>query len=208
MNIVFKKSAVFTILVLAACCLLLSGCFRKHITSAPPARRPAHKTVPAKKPKVVVDSAISPKPKEIQEIEESYVVDAPADDLADAPTIRENDLSAESTATSSTINSMDSSAATVITETVTATEEVVVVTPMAKMYYVQVGAFSEMENANKVLADLISQGYKGSKLVKAEDGLYRVQAGAFADKVAASEALSTLQGRFPKGFILKSKPTE
>lgn len=72
-------------------------------------------------------------------------------------------------------------------------------------YYVQVGAFSDLENANKVLAGLLSDGYKGSMLVKTDTGMYRVRAGAFADTDAASQALEALKADYPNGFVLKAE---
>lgn len=71
-------------------------------------------------------------------------------------------------------------------------------------YYVQVGAFSDLENANRALARLIKEGYKGSKLDATTDGLYRVQAGTFADPVEAGAALDRLRAQYPKGFVLKT----
>lgn len=70
-------------------------------------------------------------------------------------------------------------------------------------YFVQVGAFSDLENANKVLAGLLSDGYKGSMLEKTDTGMYRVHAGAFADEAGADAALDALKADFPKGFVIK-----
>ena len=70
-------------------------------------------------------------------------------------------------------------------------------------YYVQVGAFSDLENANKVLAGLLSDGYKGSMLEKTDNGMYRVHAGAFENKDDAALALESLKAGFPNGFVLK-----
>ncbi|MBG0791025.1 MAG: SPOR domain-containing protein [Desulfovibrionaceae bacterium] len=70
-------------------------------------------------------------------------------------------------------------------------------------YYVQVGAFSDLENANKVLAGLLSDGYKGTMLEKTDAGMYRVHAGAFADQHGADAALEALKAEFPNGFVLK-----
>lgn len=72
-------------------------------------------------------------------------------------------------------------------------------------YHVQVGAFSDLENANKVLSRLLSDGYKGSTLEKGDTGMYRVRAGAFADKDAADAALEALRADFPGGFVLKAE---
>lgn len=70
-------------------------------------------------------------------------------------------------------------------------------------YFVQVGAFSDLENANKVLAGLLARGYKGSMLEKTDAGMYRVHAGAFADEAGAAAALEALKTDYPKGFVLK-----
>jgi cell division protein FtsN len=85
----------------------------------------------------------------------------------------------------------------------TATDAVPVAVTQGGQYYVQVGAFSDLENANRALARLIAEGYKGSKLDATADGLYRVQAGAFADPDEAGAALERLQAEYPKGFVLK-----
>ncbi|BDQ34536.1 SPOR domain-containing protein [Pseudodesulfovibrio portus] len=70
-------------------------------------------------------------------------------------------------------------------------------------YYVQVGAFSDLENANKVLAGLLADGYKGSMLEKTDNGMYRVHAGAFENTDDAAVALEDLKTAFPNGFVLK-----
>jgi len=82
------------------------------------------------------------------------------------------------------------------------------IAPMGEMYFVQVGAFSDLENANAVLARLLSDGYKGSKLSKTADGLFRVQAGAFSDQASAEAVMQALKSEFPKGFVLKGVPEE
>ena len=73
-----------------------------------------------------------------------------------------------------------------------------------EIYYVQIGAFSDLENANRALARLLSDGYEGSRLSKTEDGLFRVQAGTFPDEASAGEALSKLLADYPKGFVLSN----
>lgn len=196
-------STFLFIAMLVATSMLLTGCFRKHIVSSPPAKRPAQETAPAPKPKVVMEE------EKLEVIEETYVVDAPVEETASAPKVAEGDLDEEPIAAPvEEAITKDSPEAKAMEETVTKAEEAVTPAPMADMYYVQVGAFSDLENANNVLAKLIAQGYKGSKLAKTEAGLFRVQAGAFTDEVDASEALSELQAEFPKGFILKGAPAE
>jgi len=197
------KSTLFMVMALSATVLLLSGCFRKHIVSSPPSKRPAQTTTPAPKPTVVIEED------KLEIIEETYEVDAPAEASAPAPVVKEGELAEEPLAAPTEAAITESSPeAKAMQESVTEAEEAQTPTPMAEMYYVQVGAFSDMENANNVLADLIGQGYKGSKLVKTDGGLFRVQAGAFADEAAAVEALVLLQPEFPKGFILKAMPVK
>ena len=70
-------------------------------------------------------------------------------------------------------------------------------------YYVQVGAFGELDNANRVLSRLLKDGYKDSVLIRTDEGLYRVQAGSFPDETAAGKALDALRTDFPKGFVLR-----
>lgn len=163
--------------------LVFTGCARKHVVSSPPAKQPATGFEPAPKPKVVEDT---PEP-----LEENYVVDAPAEEAKPVPAVQEGDLDAEPVAEEAAEKAAE------------VEEAVVEAAPMAAMYYIQVGAFSDLDNANAVLAGLISEGYKGSRLVKADDGIYRVQAGAFADRDSAQSALDALQAVYPKGFILK-----
>lgn len=197
------KSTIFFVLVMAATALLLTGCFRKHIVSSPPAKRPAQETAPAPKPEVVMEE------QKLEVIEETYVVDAPEEGAAPAPKVEEGELIDEPVVPPTEAAITESSPqAEAMKETVVEAEEKPVPAPMAEMYYVQVGAFSELENANNVLAGLIEEGYKGSKLVKTDSDMYRVQAGAFADEAAAVEALLKLQADYPKGFILKALPGE
>ncbi len=145
----------------------------------------------------------------LEVIEETYVVDAPEEGAAPAPAVKEGELVEEPLAAPTEAAITESSPeAAAMQESVVEAEKAPTPAPMAEMYYVQVGAFSDMENASNVLAGLIGQGYKGSKLVKTDGGLFRVQAGAFADEAAAVEALVLLQPEFPKGFILKGKPVE
>jgi len=70
-------------------------------------------------------------------------------------------------------------------------------------YYVQVGAFSDMENADRALKRLIADGYKGSVMIKTDEGLFRVRAGSFPDEAAAGAALEELRADYPNGFVLK-----
>lgn len=172
------------VMLLAFTALVLSGCARKHIVSSPPAQRPAQGVTPAPAPTVVEEKPGL--------IEDTYVVDAPAEEAARTSRVQEGDLADEPT---------PAPAKTVRNDPAPAREAEAV--PMGEMYYIQVGAFSDVENANKVLARLIGDGYTGSKLAKTDDGLFRVQAGAFPDREAAEDAFLRLEPEFPKGFILK-----
>lgn len=202
------RTPILLALAMILAALLMGGCFRKHIVSTPPSKRPT--------PTVRAEPMEQPAPKDEtpEIIEETYVVDGPENepivnvkegnlDEEPAPMVEARPAEAAPVAEpvpEATARTMDPE------DEVVPTDEAPV--PMAEMYYVQVGAFSEVERANNVLADLIAQGYKGSKLSRTGSGLYRVQAGAFADRSAADEALIQLSTDFPKGFVLKSLPTE
>lgn len=193
--------------------IFMGGCMRKHVVSSPPAQKPAERmeSTPAPEPTVMKENSGL--------IEETYVVDAPADD-APKTTVQEGDLVDEPTAekaaapASEAVNMDDSSKAVPATtaattqpvspDAVQAEREVVEETAASSdaMYYVQVGAFTDLENANRALARLLSDGYKGSRLSKTDEGLFRVQAGAFTDEDSANEALLKLQADYPKGFVL------
>lgn len=63
------------------------------------------------------------------------------------------------------------------------------------LYRVQVGTFKSKNNANKMLSQLSSKGFKGS--LTYDNGLYRVQVGAFKNLDKASNLLRDVKG---KGF--------
>lgn len=204
------KKSILLLTVLATSVLMLSGCFRKHIESAPPVKQPARQ--------VEVTPAPAPQKLEGQSeiIEETYVVDAPAEAAAQPVDVGENDLAEESLpqAKAAEIPAAKKTEA-VVTEEVTITEKVVVTEEVVSsastepgMYYVQIGAFSDLENANKVLARLLSDGYKDSVLSKTDTGLFRVQAGSFPDEISAENALTTLKTDYPEGFVFKKSADE
>lgn len=169
-------------------------------------------------------------------IEETYVIEAPKEAAAPKETVKEADLDAETataktpestdtakqTATTDTAKKAAKDTATDTTPTKDTTpakdapQAVKAKTPeapakdaavvMGEMFYIQVGTFSELENANKVLSSLIEEGYSGSKLIMNDNGQFRVQAGAFTDKEAAREALSKLMETFDGAFIIKGTP--
>lgn len=189
-------------LTIALVALTLGGCARKHIVSSPPAQRPAKRVEPAPKPTVVEEAP--------EVIEDTYIVDAPKEEAAPAPRVEEGNLEEEPLAAPAQVEAVAPEAAPEVAKETAAEAavEAADVAPMAEMYYVQVGAFSDLENANNVLSGLIADGYKGSKLSKTESGLFRVQAGAFADKAAAEDVLMKLQAEYPKGFVLKGPVEE
>lgn len=216
MNIISRKTLI--LLALLCCALMVSGCLRKQIDpnrrgetrkAGTPATVESHTPAPAPEPTVVEEK--------LEIIEETYVVDAP-EEVAPAAEIDEGDLDAEPEPMVKEEAAVvhDEKVAEIKAEAKDAVEsapakaeaEAIAPAPMGEMYYVQVGAFSDPENANNVLADLIEQGYTGSKMAKTEGGLYRIQAGAFTDKEAASAAQSKLLDTFPNGFVVKGMPEE
>jgi len=222
------KKSIVALIVLTASAVMLGGCFRKHIESAPPVKQPARQ----------VEVKPAPTPAKVEEqpeiIEETYIVDAPEEaaiqpadvdegDLAEEPLpeaevvkgqAKEESAKAVETPTAEKTEAVVAAEKEVITEEVSITEKVVVTEEVASptktgtgMYYVQIGAFSDLENANKVLARLLSDGYKDSVLSKTDTGLFRVQAGAFPDETSAEKALTKLKTDYPEGFVFK-KSTE
>jgi DedD protein len=191
--------------------LLTSGCGRKHVVSSPPAHRPARVATPAATPK---PEAVQAKP---EIIEETYVVDAPKEAGAPEDKIMESDL-ADEPATAKTVDAATpkGTGTPAATATKTTTEKAATATsitesstaPQSNAYSIQVGAFSDLENANRALAYLLSEGYKGSRLSRTDDGLFRVQTGPFPDESSAREALSKLQTHYPKGFVHSTSPKE
>ena len=75
----------------------------------------------------------------------------------------------------------------------------------ASGYYVQVGAFSQAENARATHDMLVRQGYSGSRILAVKTGaggtLHVVKAGVFAQRGAAEQALQRLRRQFPSSFI-------
>ncbi|WP_319541126.1 SPOR domain-containing protein [uncultured Pseudodesulfovibrio sp.] len=208
------KKSILILSILTVSTLLLSGCFRKHIESAPPAKQPARQATTAP------TTAPTPAPVKVDEqsgiIEETYIVDAPAEAAVQPADIDEGNLAEEPLPQTKSAQdkpgTVESQTAEkqVVAEEITITEEVVVTEELtsstqaeAGMYYIQIGAFSDLENANKALARVLSDGYKDSVLSKTDTGLYRVQAGSFPDEASAGNALATLKADYPEGFVFK-----
>lgn len=71
-------------------------------------------------------------------------------------------------------------------------------------YWVQVGAFTDKINAERVLEGLVRDGYVQSRLVIAPgNGLFRVQAGLFSGEADAQSALARLKGAYPASYLVR-----
>ncbi len=71
-------------------------------------------------------------------------------------------------------------------------------------YTVQVGAFSQEDNARRVKDKLVQAGFRGARVTRSERGgkvLSVVHAGNYERKEAAEEALRTVKQEFPASFI-------
>lgn len=71
-------------------------------------------------------------------------------------------------------------------------------------FAVQVGAFSQDENARRVQARLMQAGFGGARITRVQRGgkeFLAVQAGAFEHREKAEEALRSLKLEFPASFI-------
>ena len=74
----------------------------------------------------------------------------------------------------------------------------------AGRYSVQVGAFSQDDNARRVQAQLVQSGFGQARITRVVRGgkeLLAVQAGAFERREKAEEALRSLKPQFPASFI-------
>ncbi|MEZ7198247.1 SPOR domain-containing protein [Pseudodesulfovibrio karagichevae] len=242
------KKSILALVMLAATALVLGGCFRKHIESAPPVKQPARQSQAAEPP-VIEETYVVGEEKPLDApIDEVYEVDAAKQAGTGGPAVGEADLAeeplpdadqlkheAETAAAQGTPPATEPTVKPTAKTTVSAAEpapvrapanpedEIVGIgdegdmpgatradTPAAAPtmaaggpYYVQVGAFSDEKNANRALERLIADGYKGSVVVKTDEGLFRVQAGSFPDEATAGAALDKLRTDYPKGFVLK-----
>jgi rare lipoprotein A len=71
-------------------------------------------------------------------------------------------------------------------------------------YSVQVGAFSQDENARRVKDRLVQSGFRKASVERAVRGgreLSVVKAGSFSAREQAEEALRAVQDEFPASFI-------
>ena len=71
-------------------------------------------------------------------------------------------------------------------------------------YAVQVGAFSQDDNARRVQKKLVQSGYDNARITRVVRGgkeLSTVQAGSFEQREKAEEALRILRMEFPASFI-------
>jgi rare lipoprotein A len=76
---------------------------------------------------------------------------------------------------------------------------------MPGRFFVQVGAFSFRENADKMLRALQNAGYKSTRIVLADvDGrnFWRVQVGEFPSLDQAEKVLESLASRNPSAFVI------
>lgn len=100
MHTILKRTPVFVAVIMVLTALLLGGCFRKHIESAPPVKRPAPQPTavqepapaPETAPEPVADAPAEAAAKNPDIVEETYVVDAPDNEAL--PQVEEVELGA------------------------------------------------------------------------------------------------------------------
>ncbi|MGE4194488.1 MAG: SPOR domain-containing protein [Pseudodesulfovibrio sp.] len=223
------KRIVLTLAVLAIAALITGGCARKHIESAPATQRPVVKAEPKPEPGIIEETYVVGGPEKPMgepldaPIEEVYEVDAAKEAGTSRAAVGETELAEEPLPDADQLRrEADAAAGVHPPETGVRAEEAASpslspedeqvmsrpiegteVAPVSGGYYVQVGAFSDLENANRALARLLADGYKGSVMIRTDEGLFRVQAGAFPDEISAGVALDKLRTDYPKGFVLK-----
>lgn len=72
-------------------------------------------------------------------------------------------------------------------------------------FFVQVGAFSMRDNANRLMHEMRDSGYPGTRVVFADiggQGFWRVQIGEFQNLDQARKALGALSTRNPSAFVI------
>jgi rare lipoprotein A len=75
----------------------------------------------------------------------------------------------------------------------------------ATRYFVQLGSFSELQNARQLLRKTKKRGYSASRIIRISlDGriYYRVQAGSFPNLALAQKKLHRLRQAYPSSFII------
>lgn len=227
------KKTILALAALTAAALVLGGCFRKHIESAP-ARQPAQQTemAPTAAQPIIEETHVVGDEKPLDgPVEEVYEVDAAKQAGASAPAVGEANLAEEALPDADQLKREAEAAAN--KQPAPASQPAAPAAPKQDRanpwadpedevvgiggqpgttgasqsasgpYFVQVGAFSDVENANRALARLVEDGYKGSVIIRTDEGLYRVQAGSFPDETTAGSALEILKADYPKGFVLK-----
>lgn len=81
-------------------------------------------------------------------------------------------------------------------------------TDLAGRFYIQVGAFTVKNNADRLAARLVKDGYKDTRVEQADvDGqtFWRVQAGIFPGLNAADQGRDTLRKEFPQAFVIADR---
>ncbi len=68
-------------------------------------------------------------------------------------------------------------------------------------FYIQVGAFSNVGNARKLIDILSKAGHKG-RLVYGSNKLWNVQAGPWSDSAAAQKMLAGFRTLYPRAFVV------
>jgi hypothetical protein len=69
-------------------------------------------------------------------------------------------------------------------------------------FHVISGCFSELENANALVADLKSKGFN-AQIIDQKGGLHRVSAGAYADRNGANQGLDQVKSSGYSAWVLK-----
>jgi len=81
-------------------------------------------------------------------------------------------------------------------------------TDLKGRFYVQVGAFTVKNNADRLAARMVQDGYRDTKVEQADvDGktFWRVQAGLFPSLNAAEQGRETLRKEFPQAFVIADR---
>jgi hypothetical protein len=74
---------------------------------------------------------------------------------------------------------------------------------IAPLYYVQIGAFSKLENADSFRAQAILEGYLSADIfVETTEDIHRVMIGPFAEKHEAELAIDWASGKQFSGLLL------